>query len=213
MHDIICCCLEMKETYKIDYKILSRGEHKFSFTVDGALFRSLGSEEITNGELTVDVTIEKGASTIQLEMVINGEVEVECDRCLEPFMMPVNCHENAILRVGEQEDEPNDTDIIWVSSTDNELDLRQYIYESILLNLPYQKVHEEGECNPDMLARFSIIDGDEFDGKYPAEADDDDDDDDDDEGDEDDDDDLAGIELEGMTPENIEKLKKIKARL
>lgn len=210
----------MKETYRIDYKTLSRGEHKFRFMVDGSLFGAFESDEVTNGKLVVDVTIEKGASTTQLEMVIDGEVEVVCDRCVEPFMMPVHCHENAIVRIGEKEDEPNDTDIIWVSANDNDLDLKQYIYESILLNLPYQKVHEEGECNPDMLARFSIIEGDEFDDKYPTDQDDEFLDDEGDEGDEEDEEDeedegdgLEGIELEGMTPENIEKLKKLKAKL
>ena len=39
----------------------------------------------------------------------------------------------------------------------DEIDLKQYIYESIVLSLPYQRVHPEGECNPEMLERFRIV--------------------------------------------------------
>ena len=46
--------------------------------------------------------------------------------------------------------------------------LSQYIYESICLSLPYQRVHPVGSdgksgCDPDMLARFNIVSEEEFD--------------------------------------------------
>ena len=34
--------------------------------------------------------------------------------------------------------------------------------ESIVLALPYQRVHPDGECNPDMLERFRIVSDEEF---------------------------------------------------
>ena len=40
---------------------------------------------------------------------------------------------------------------------EDEVDLAQYIYESIVLSLPYQRVHPEGECDPEMLGRFRIV--------------------------------------------------------
>ena len=42
------------------------------------------------------------------------------------------------------------------------MDLTQYIYESSVLSLPYQRVHPEGECNPDMLKRCRIVSDEEF---------------------------------------------------
>ena len=45
---------------------------------------------------------------------------------------------------------------------EDEVDLTQYIYESIVLALPYQRVHPDGECNPDMLERFRIVSDEEF---------------------------------------------------
>ena len=43
-----------------------------------------------------------------------------------------------------------------------EVSLAQYIYESIVLSLPYQRVHPEGECDADMLHRFRIVSQEEF---------------------------------------------------
>ena len=51
---------------------------------------------------------------------------------------------------------------MWLNPAETEVNLTQYIYESIVLSLPYQRVHPEGECNPDMMARFAQISGSEF---------------------------------------------------
>ena len=45
---------------------------------------------------------------------------------------------------------------------EDRVELAQYIYESIVLSLPYQRVHPEGECNPEMLERFRIVSDREF---------------------------------------------------
>ena len=47
---------------------------------------------------------------------------------------------------------------------EDEVDLTQYIYESVVLALPYQRVHPDGECNPEMLERFRIVSDEEFGG-------------------------------------------------
>ena len=69
--------------------------------------------------------------------------------------MPIDYEGHLIVRISDEEGE-YDGDVMWVNPADNEVDLTQYIYESIVLSLPYQRVHPEGECNPDMLARFTI---------------------------------------------------------
>jgi uncharacterized metal-binding protein YceD (DUF177 family) len=60
-----------------------------------------------------------------------------------------------VVRISDEEGE-YDGDVMWINPADNEVDFTQYIYESIVLSLPYQRVHPEGECNPDMMARFTI---------------------------------------------------------
>ena len=51
---------------------------------------------------------------------------------------------------------------MWISPSEDKVDLTQYIYESIVLSLPYRRVHEEGKCNPEMLASFTTVSEEEF---------------------------------------------------
>ena len=51
---------------------------------------------------------------------------------------------------------------MWLSPSEDFVDLTQYIYESIVLSLPYQRVHPDGECDLDMLGRFRIVSKQEF---------------------------------------------------
>ena len=94
-----------------------------------------------------------------------------CDRCLEEFMMPVGYTGTLAVRYSETEQE-SDGEVMWIGPSETEIDLSQYIYESICLNLPYQRVHPVGSngksgCDPDMLARFNIVSEEEFD-RSPA---------------------------------------------
>jgi uncharacterized metal-binding protein YceD (DUF177 family) len=41
--------------------------------------------------------------------------------------------------------------------TDGELDLTQFLYDYVCINLPLQKVHNEGECNPEMIAKLKNV--------------------------------------------------------
>ena len=97
----------------------------------------------------------KGETQMEVDFTIEGEVTCECDRCLEPCSVPIDYEGSLVVRISDEEGE-YDSEIMWVNPADNEVDFTQYIYESIVLSLPYQRVHPEGECNPDMLARFTI---------------------------------------------------------
>ena len=96
------------------------------------------------------------------DVAIEGYAVCECDRCLEDCKVPIDYEGRLTVRVSDEAGE-YDGDMMWVAPSEEEIDLTQYIYESIVLSLPYRRVHPEGECNPDMLARFSIADGSEVD--------------------------------------------------
>ena len=111
--------------------------------------------------------LNKQSNLLTLDFRIEGEVCVTCDRCLEEFMMPVGYTGTLAVRYSETEQE-SDGEVMWIGPSETEIDLSQYIYESIRLNLPYQRVHPVGSdgksgCDPDMLARFNIVSEEEFD--------------------------------------------------
>lgn len=147
--------------YIIAYKGLKPGRHDFHFTVDKSLFEAFGSTEIKDGHCEVAVVLDRGESMLTLDVTIEGSVVVACDRCLEDVDIPIHYKGELLVKFSDEVHE-YDGDVMWLLPMENELDLTQYIYESIVLSLPYQRVHPEGECNPDMLKRFNIVTDDEF---------------------------------------------------
>ena len=96
------------------------------------------------------------------QVTIDGEVTVPCDRCLEDCVLPVHFKGHPVVKFSEEEQD-SDGEVIWIHPAEDLLDLGQYIYESIVLSLPYQRVHPLDAlgnplCNPDMLARFTVAD-------------------------------------------------------
>ena len=98
---------------------------------------------------------------LTLDVNVDGSVVVECDRCLEDCNVPIHYEGQLLVKFSDEVHE-YDGEVIWLLPMEDEVDLTQYIYESIVLALPYQRVHPDGECNPDMLERFSIVSDEEF---------------------------------------------------
>lgn len=159
--------MNILKEYNIPWKGLSNGSHHFDFEIDDRFFGAFDDSEITGGELAVAVDMDKSATMLLLDIAIDGEVTVVCDRCLGSVAIPVEYDGELKVKFSE-EIQDYDGEIMWISSANGEISLADYIYESIVLNLPYQKVHgEDAEgnlmCDKEMLARFKIVSQDEFD--------------------------------------------------
>lgn len=152
--------MELEQKYSIAYKGLKNGLHEVDFDVDGALFKAYESKEIKDGRCKVHVAIDKSDTQLILDVAIDGHVVCECDRCLEDCTIPVHFDGRLTVFVSDHQGE-YDGDNMWVSPDEEDIDLMQYIYESIVLSLPYRRVHPDGECDPDMMARFTPAQADE----------------------------------------------------
>jgi uncharacterized metal-binding protein YceD (DUF177 family) len=150
--------------------------------VDDAFWAAHPEGEIRGGKVNVEVLLEKGAAgakgtggPMRLNVAMNGSVTVACDRCLEDCELPVAFREELAVKFSDGVaeggvdwlNERSEGDILWLNPADGEVDLEQYIYESIVLSLPLRRVHPEdvhGQplCNPAMLERFKIVSEEEF---------------------------------------------------
>ena len=146
--------MELEQKYSIAYKGLKNGLHEVDFDVDGALFKAYESKEIKDGRCKVHVGIDKSDTQLILDVTIDGHVVCECDRCLEDCTIPVHFDGRLTVFVSDHQGE-YDGDYMWVSPDEEDISLMQYIYESIVLSLPYRRVHPDGECDPDMMVRFT----------------------------------------------------------
>lgn len=153
--------MELTERYSIAHKGLESGCYDFGFTVDGELFRAYDSPDIEDGACDVAIRMERGETQLSLDVTVTGHVTVPCDRCLEPCSVPVDFRGRLLVKISDEPGE-YDGEVMWISPADDRIDLSQYIYESIVLSLPYQRVHPDGQCDPEMLKRFRIVSDEEF---------------------------------------------------
>lgn len=153
--------MEVAQRYSIAWKGLKNGRHDFRFEVDKALFEAFESTEIKDGRCEVSVGVDRSEKQLTLDVGITGHVVVECDRCLEDCRVPIDFEGQLVVKFSDEVHE-YDGEVMWMLPGEDRVELAQYIYESIVLSLPYQWVHPEGECNPEMLERFRIVSDREF---------------------------------------------------
>ena len=154
--------MEFDKPYSIVCKGLADGAHEFVFSVGNDFFAAADNDELRGGLCTVNVNLRKTANNMTLDTHIEGTVVTACDRCLEDCTVTVRFDGSLNVRIADQTVE-YDGDTMWISPAEDELDLGHYIYESIVLALPYRRVHPDGECNAEMMARFRIATPEEFD--------------------------------------------------
>ena len=136
--------------FVIQFESLKIGNHDFHFEIDQAFFEELGSEEISKGNFQVDLDFEKMSTMLVLNFKIKGSVLLSCDRCLEDFNYQLETTQRLYVKFGEESYEESD-DVYILASNKAEIDLSQFIFEYILLAIPQRRVHDEKDCDPEIV--------------------------------------------------------------
>ncbi len=154
--------MDTLKNFGIHFKGLKAGKHEFEYKLDKEFLEAVGDQEMVDAEVNVSVVMTKAASMLTFEVELDGVAVVECDRCLDEIEYPVEMSDTLYVKFSEEEFE-FDGEVMWLNPADEEINLADYIYESLLLSLPYQRVHERIEdCNQEMIERFRIVSEEEF---------------------------------------------------
>jgi uncharacterized protein len=145
--------------YIIPFGGLNEGEHEFNFLIDNKFFEIYEFPEIREGEVEIQVTLIKKTNLLELIFVLNGNLKVTCDRCLDDFMLPITYKTTLYVNFGSNYSEV-DENIIIIPYSESQIDISQYIYEFINLSLPIRRIHPEDSegkslCNKVMLEKLN----------------------------------------------------------
>ncbi len=148
--------MNIENQYTIAFKGLKEGAHDFVFNVGKPFIEHYEFFEARDGKLIVNVRMIKKPAHLSFSIDINGYIEVQCDRCLDYFQQEINFKGKLYVKFSETASEPED-DVIIMHPEDEEINLSQYIFESIGLSIPFRKIHPMGKnhestCNKEMLA-------------------------------------------------------------
>lgn len=151
--------MEHTDLYKLNLKSLSQGTHEFVYTLTERYFSQIEESEILDGEVEVTVHLEKSGEVHKLELTYDGYALVTCDRCLSSVKLDVYEERDIVVKYGAEYAEEDD--IIILPEREGVLDLQWMLYEDIVLSLPMQRMHEQGDCDSDMMSLYASMATDE----------------------------------------------------
>lgn len=179
--------MKSKREYIIPFIGLKLGFHEFEFQIQDAFFEDREYSSIHSGTANIRLILEKKETMMIGEFEIKGSVSTDCDRCNDPIEVPIKGSFKLIFTFGN---EPSDDESLIVMHPDEyELDLRDHLYELLIISLPTRLIHPKGECNEEMIALLNQYSVQQIPSGSDEDSDDEDDwdfeDDEDDEDDED----------------------------
>jgi uncharacterized metal-binding protein YceD (DUF177 family) len=145
----------------IPFRGLKPGKHGFDVEVGKKFFETFEDAEIHNGNVKVHIDLEKEERMMVFQFSFQGEVELPCDRCNEPIMVPVSGNERLIVKLGDSWEEQSE-EVLVIPETEIRFDTAPLLYEFIHLALPLRHVHPDDEkgqstCDPEVMKRLSEI--------------------------------------------------------
>ena len=156
----------MNDNFIIPLNGLTAGKNEFFLRAGKEFFDSFENEEIFDADLQVRVLVEKSGRYIGVDCDIEGEVTVECDRCLEMLDMPIDAQVRLSVKFGDEQSsefgQDAEREVIFVKEDEAELDMSQIVYDYTCLALPMQRTHEPGGCNPDAMKYYSMSESCDF---------------------------------------------------
>ena len=153
---------DKRDDYVIRLSGVEFGNHKYSMICDKAFFELTGLNEIEEGNINVQIEMEKSANMLSLHFHFAGKVTVICDRCLDFLTLPLDFSDFLVVNLVAHVDESfeNDENIWQIHEKAYELDLTHFLYEAIELALPTQLIHPDDKngnptCNLEMLQKLA----------------------------------------------------------
>jgi len=151
--------MKQLKDYTIQFVGLKQGEHCFEYKTDKKFFEHFEYDEFNDAKLDVKVVLNKKITILELHFEVSGTINVNCDLTNEPFNQQVSNDFNLVVNFGEVFNNENE-DILILPYAEYEINIAQYIYELIVLSVPFKKVHpgvEDGTLDSDILDKLEEL--------------------------------------------------------
>ena len=142
--------------YIIPIQGLADGEHNFDFCANDDLLNYFSEVSIYKSNVNINIGLLKKNNMYNLCFALNGDIQLECDRCLENYKQKVNNEFNIIIKHSDKEGEhvEGDIELRYVGHDCSQINIAKDIYEYVLLSLPFKKHCNNKDCSS-LLDKFS----------------------------------------------------------
>ncbi|MBU2019926.1 MAG: DUF177 domain-containing protein [Bacteroidetes bacterium] len=138
-----------KRPFVISFAGLKIGKHEFDFEIAQAFFEEQDYVGIDDASIQVHLELEKKETMLIGIFTLNGWLDTACDRCMDPLKFEMNAEYQIIYKFGLEES--IDESLVVMHPDTYEIDVRENIYELIMVSMPSKVVHPKGECNEEMM--------------------------------------------------------------
>ncbi len=137
--------------FKVPLKSLPQGVHEFKYRLDKTFFINMESDDIHDADVSVQLKLNHKADIYDFCFTVEGEVTLQCDRCLDDLIFPISTSYHIVVKYGEDYDDSSD-DLLVIPESDNSLNVAYMLYDTVALAIPIKHVHPTGKCNRQMSA-------------------------------------------------------------
>jgi uncharacterized protein len=95
---------------------------------------------LEKGDFIVNVCLDKTPRHVQLRFLIQGEVELSCDRTGELFNYPLHIERAVQFKLGEEYQELG-LDMYMIERGASHIEVAQHIYDFVNIAIPMKRLH------------------------------------------------------------------------
>ena len=149
---------DLKE-FTIPFRGLKLGKHQFDFELNNAFFEHFEYDEFNGAAIKLNVLLEKMSTLIEFTLDFTGSVNVACDLSNELYDQPISGSYQFVVKFGDELNDENE-DLLILPHGSYEVNIQQYVFESIVLALPLRRIHPgvtDGTLKSDILDKLEEL--------------------------------------------------------
>ena len=151
--------MEEQKEYTIPFVGLKVGEHTYNFDINNTFFEHFEYDEFNEANIQLDVLLNKKDTLLEFTLAFQGDVNVNCDITNEPYNQEVAGEYHFVVKFGEEFNR-EDEDLLFLPHGSYQVNIQQYIYESIVLAMPTRRIHpgvEDGSLKSEILEKLKEL--------------------------------------------------------
>ena len=128
------------KSFEVNLTRFENGIHHFQFKLVPDFFKNFENNLVKEGFGNASMEMDKSEAIITLNFKIKVNVLLTCDLSLESYRESLICEKKHIVKFGLTNEELSD-EISVIEMGTQALDVSNYIYEYVSLEIPMKKVH------------------------------------------------------------------------
>lgn len=145
--------------FDIPFVGLKTGKHDFLYTIEPKFFAHFGFTDFQTVKLNAKVTLDKKPGFLEFHFAIEGLGQLQCDVSMEWYDQKISTAYDFVVKFGSWQETDSD-EIVLLPEGSYQINIAQYLYECIVLSLPYKRIHpgvEDGSLKNEILEKLSAL--------------------------------------------------------